>query len=98
MLGHYVKHRNCHGIVRKRTCSKCGQHWGFMDSLTSPDYYAEKMPSKSPLKSDMKPQRKLTGNPVTDALPNWPRWARISSTLIIVGGVGLVIWVTYQSI
>ena len=39
-----------------------------------------------------KTSRKLTGNPVTDALPAWPRWARITSTLGIVLVIAGVIY------
>ena len=51
------------------------------------DYFSRKAEG---LRSKGTSNKPLTGNPVTDALPAWPRWARISSTVgvfAIIGGI-----------
>ena len=89
-----VRHKQCHGEIIKRTCSNCGRHWGLWEHWTTFDYYSQKTKKlKEKGKGDPeKTSRKLTGNPVTDALPAWPRWARITSTLGIVLVIAGVIY------
>ena len=53
------------------------------------DYYSRKAEG---LRSKGTSNKPLTGNPVTDALPAWPRWARITSTLGIVLIIAMVIY------
>ena len=76
-----VKHKGCNGEIVKRTCQRCQKHWGLLEHWSTTEYYSEKANS---LKDRKFKERKLTGNPVTDALPYWPRWARITSTLGVI--------------
>ena len=86
-----ILHKGCDGQVIKRTCSKCKRHWAYLESWVTLDWYHQKI-RKSPTSSQS--PRKLTGNPITDALPNWPRWARITSTLgITLIIVGIILYV-----
>ena len=89
-----VRHKECHGEIIKRTCLRCKKHWSLLEHWTTMDYYSQKA-------NNLKEKRKgisskpLTGNPVTDALPAWPRWARITSTagiLLIITGVILYVF------
>lgn len=93
LLSNYrVRHKGCNGEISKRTCQKCGMKWGIMAHLTTLDYYSEKADR---LRDRKFKERKLTGNPVTDALPYWPRWARLLSTagvILIIAGVILYVF------
>lgn len=92
LLSNYrVRHKDCHGEVVRRTCQKCGKHWTILEHWSTLDYYSEKA-NKMKDKVKAKPDRKLTGNPVTDALPNWPRWARLTSTGILFALIGGIIY------
>ena len=92
LLSNYrILHKGCDGQIRKRTCSKCKTEWGLWEYWITSDWYHQKI-RKSPTSSQS--PRKLTGNPITDALPNWPRWARITSTLgITLIIVGIILYV-----
>ena len=86
-----VRHKGCNGEVVRRTCQKCQKHWGLFEHWTTLDYFSEKA---NKVKESKFRERKLTGNPVTDALPYWPRWARITSTLgILLIIVGVIYYV-----
>ena len=92
VLSNYrVYHKVCSGEIISRTCAKCGQHWSLLQHWTTMDYYSSKAESLRRKGTSNKP---LTGNPVTDALPAWPRWARITSTLgILLIMVGVIFYV-----
>ena len=80
-----VRHKNCGGEVVKRTCQKCSKHWSIIQHFSTLDYYSEKIDS-------LKAKKGTTGNPVTDALPNWPRWARLTSTATVFGIIGCIVY------
>lgn len=83
-----VRHKVCGGEIVSRTCSKCKQHWSLLEHWTTMDYYSVKAEA---LRQKGKSDKPLTGNPVTDALPAWPRWARISSTVGLFTIIGVLI-------
>ena len=88
-----VYHKVCSGEIISRTCAKCGQHWSLLQHWTTMDYYSRKAESLRQ-KGKGTSNKPLTGNPVTDALPAWPRWARITSTLgILLIMVGVIFYV-----
>lgn len=84
-----VRHKGCHGDIVKRTCIRCKKHWSLLEHWTTMDYYSQKAEGLRKKGTSDKP---LTGNPITDALPAWPRWARITSTLGIVLVIAGVIY------
>lgn len=91
LLSNYrILHKGCDGQITKRICSKCKMEWGLLESWITFDWYHQKLGKKVTSETP----RKLTGNIVVDTLPNWPRWARLSSTVgVTLLLVGLVIYV-----
>lgn len=100
------KEHNCGGEVdlKSRTCLRCKKHWNWFTFLFSP--FAMRADTRGRPATDS--VRKLALGKTKIAkwadgheriswfashLPNWPRWARILSSLIVVGGlvIGLVV-------
>ena len=82
-------HTGCGGTidVKKRTCTKCKKVWNFWNFFMDPVGIrplkrTEEVPETSYARwADRVPYVSL----IASKLPNWPRWARIISTLLVYG-------------
>jgi len=82
-------HMECGGTIniKSRLCTKCGKTWSFWDFFMDPVEIrplktTEEVPETSYAKwADRVPYVSYFAG----RLPNWPRWARILSTLLIYG-------------
>lgn len=86
-MGYY--HRKCGGDIAVLTmhCKKCGKRWNPISFLFNND-----IRMAAPTPKERKPIL-LTREAFIDKLPKWPRWARILSSVIVLGGLitGLVL-------
>lgn len=82
-------HIKCNGKISilRRKCNKCGKKWPFMALLRYPQpsditkhAWGEKKPTTYAKWADKYP----FVNVIARLLPNWPKWARILSTSIII--------------
>ena len=90
LLSNYrILHKGCDGQITKRICSKCKTEWKLFESWVTFDWYHQKL---GKVKEKKVSTRKLTGNIIADTLPNWPRWARLSTTGIICFLIGALIY------
>jgi len=92
-------HTHCGGIISSRKCTKCGKKWNIISFLLTPteirpqamskEEYLKKTSKTLKKTSYMKWADKLPGvSWVPQHLPNWPRWARILSSIIVFSGIG----------
>ena len=96
-----IRHKGCRGLVTQdpthklyKTCERCSRSWNLWSALFTTEFYSLKHERKQ-AKYRRKKERKLTGNPIADALPYWPRWARITSTASLLIGIGVVIYYAF---
>ncbi len=98
-------HNNCGGRIDtgKRTCLRCKRHWNilafqFNTSITmiQPTRGERERIRKMKVSDTPKWADRLPGvGAVANFLPNWPRWARLLSTCLVIAGiVFLVLWLT----
>ena len=95
-------HTKCGGNISilRGKCTKCGKRWNpykFLfntEILPVPRKEKVKKPSTRTPASYAKWADKYPGAPIiASRLPNWPRWARILTGLIIFGGlISLLMW------
>lgn len=96
-------HTKCGGDISfwRRRCKKCGKKWGIVaffvtDSSVRPGKSFEKAaktPKRKPTSYAKWGDRWLGVPTVASHLPNWPKWARVLTTLCFFGGiVFLVLW------
>ena len=103
-----VQHVDCGGIIdtKKRQCTRCKHKWGLLDFwfntgeirpiIESKTVRAEAIRRKTyEPKKHAKWAEKVPGATVLPKyLPNWPRWARILSTLVFLAVVvGVILWI-----
>jgi hypothetical protein len=76
-------HNKCGGLIdpKGKRCTKCKKQWNFLSFIFNKDI--------SPI-----PEPKvywsigpLTPQTVAKHLPKWPRWARLLSSVIVIGGL-----------
>ena len=100
-------HTVCGGLIdtKTKTCTRCHKHWnGLTWWLTAteirPIPEKQDRPKGIPYRRDtgIKTQYASWGNKVpgvgtiASGLPNWPRWARVVATVVVVGVVVFLLW------
>lgn len=100
-------HTKCGGEIdpKKRVCTKCKKKWNRFSFYFDPSgirprsgesslYPPKKDRQKYAKWADRTPGAKI----IPSLLPNWPRWARILSTVVFLGLVGLVLNIIFHVI
>lgn len=97
-------HTGCGGTVENRKCLKCGKKWNIISWWLNPSGIRPDLGRPTTRKqvrimdtsrhtSYAKWGDSVPGVPVVAGrLPNWPRWARILSSTLVVGLIVLLIW------
>ena len=93
-------HIKCGGTIdiKTRTCTGCKKHWNLFAWWTTATEIrpVREIPTQKAGDRVIRVQRKqyaswanrLPGvSTIASGLPNWPRWARILSTLVVIGMV-----------
>jgi hypothetical protein len=96
-------HTNCGGKVHIHfllpICDRCKKRWKPWGFILASDMHMV-VEARSEKKAHIGESRKHAkwadsipgANVVPSILPNWPRWARLLSTMIVISLIGFVIW------
>ena len=94
-------HAKCGGEMEssiwKRKCKKCGKKFNIVSFLLTPkDIRPEWVADPPKRTSYAKWGDKVGAGGIAGRLPDWPRWARILSTGIVLGLIAMVFWLIFR--